>query len=200
MRLAIVCSTLLLTGGIALTASPLLQDPQILIDAGGDAIPISSGINQVQPTGMQTVTYDFVNDTPSIITSFIFQTTINTGLSSAAAASFTCADPADYFTGCSTSYNPLTGNLQYVFSGLDLPGGGQDPGTGQRQGIPPDANFIITLQGWTTGATSANEVLYNSLPILDNSFTTIAPEPSTAIILGSGLLLLAAMLRRRTVR
>jgi hypothetical protein len=191
MRVAIVLSTLFLAGGAAVMASSLLQDPHILIDTGGDAIPISSGIDQVQPNGMQTVTYDFFNDTPDNITGFDFQTTINIGLSSAAAASFTCSDPAGYFATCSANYDPLTGDLRYLFSG-----------PGVKPGIPPGADFIITLQGWTPDVMSAGETLYNGLPTLDNSFTTSgAPEPSVAITLGSGLLLLAAMWRRRrTVR
>ena len=73
MRLSIVFPTLFLAAGVAATAAPLLQDPRILIDSGGDAIPISSGINEVQPNGNQTVSFDFFNDTSAIVTSFTFK-------------------------------------------------------------------------------------------------------------------------------
>jgi hypothetical protein len=175
-----------------------LNDPEILIDSGGDAIPISSGINQVQPTGAQTVSYDFFNDTQGIVTSFLFQTMVNTGLSSAAAASFTCADPGGFFLNCGTNYDRMTGNLQYLFSGVNPPEGdenGSDPETGEQEGIPPGGHFIITMQGWVPNATSAGQMLYENLPMLDNHFTD-TPEPAVGLTLGAGLLLLAAMWRR----
>jgi hypothetical protein len=207
MRLAIVGPTLFLAAAVAVTATPLLNDPQILIDTGGDAIPISSGINQVQPNGNQTVTFDFVNDTSNIVTAFRFATTINTGLSSQAAASFTCADPGGYFLSCTTSYDPSlnpppTGNLLYVFSGVspaDADEDGSDTEAGEQEGIPPGGHFIITLQGWTPNATSAGEMLYSGTPMFHDSFTQ-TPEPAVALTLGTGLLLLAAIWRRRTVR
>ncbi len=96
MRLAIVYSTLLLASGIALNASPLLQDPQIVIDSGGDATIISQppGINLAQPCGSATCVFDFVNDTPSIVTGFNFKTTINTGLSGEEASLLPALIPA----------------------------------------------------------------------------------------------------------
>ena len=199
MRLAIALPTLFLTG-IAVTATPLLQDPQILIDSGGDAIPISSGINQVQPNGNQTVAYDFFNDTSNIVTSFTFQTTVNPNLTSEEAALFTCSDPGGYFLGCNTHYDSPTGNLLYLFSGVNPPEGdenGSDPETGEQEGIPPGGHFIITLQGWTE-----NETLFvnGTPPELNNNFSTDAPEPAAALTLGAGLLLIAVMWRRRAVR
>jgi len=119
MRLLITLSVLFLTATIACTATPLLpppiNDPEILIDSDCCSIPITTGINQVQPTGAQTVTYDFFNDTPDVITSFIFQTMINAGLSPQAASSFTCMDNAGFFLGCAVHYDPVSGNLQYSF-------------------------------------------------------------------------------------
>jgi hypothetical protein len=199
MRIAIVCSTLLLACGVAATASSLLQDPQILIDSGGDAtgISIPPGINIAQPCGMATCSYDFVNDTPNIVTGFNFKTTINTGLTSEEASLFTCADPGGYFISCNTKYDSLTGTLQYFYSGVNPPDAdenGTDTEAGEQEGIPLQGHFIITLQGWTE-----NDVLFvdGTPPSLINTFSTDAPEPSVAITLGSGLLLLAAMLRRR---
>ena len=199
MRLAIVCSTLLLASGVAVSASSLLQDPQILIDSGGDATPISipPGLNIAQPCGSATCSYDFLNDTPNIVTGFNFKTTINTGLSGEEASLFTCADPGGYFSTCKTTYDPSTGILQYFYSGVNPPDGdegGTDTEAGEQEGIPLQGHFIITLQGWTE-----NDALFvnGTPPSLSNTFSTDAPEPSVAITLGSGLLLLAAMLRRR---
>jgi hypothetical protein len=201
MRLPNVCFALLLATGLVATASPLLHDPQILIDTGGDPLSIHD-INVVQPNGNQTVTYDFVNDTSSIVTKFTFETTINKNLSGLAASSFTCADPGGYFLSCNTSYNSLTGDLRYIFSGVNPPDDDEDfdPENGEQEGIPPNGLFHITLQGWTPDATSAGEVLYNDIPSLTNTVETTAPEPAAALTLGTGLLLLAAIWRRRTAR
>ena len=198
-----ISTTLFLAAAVAVSAAPLLNDPDILIDSGGDAIPISTGINQVQPNGAQTVSFDFVNDTLNIVTGFNFETTINTGLSGQAAASFTCDDPGGFFLGCTTSYTSSTGNLLYVFSGVNPAEGdenGSDTEAGEQEGIPAGGHFIITLQGWTPDAMSAGEMLYSGTPTLDNTFTQ-TPEPAIALTLGTGLLLLAALWRRRqTVR
>ncbi len=197
MRLAIVCSTFFLAAGIALTASPLIQDPQILIDTGGDAVGISTGINAVQPCGNPTCSFDFIDDTPAFVVSFDFKTTINKGLTSAEVANFTCADPGGYFLGCKTNYDPVTGGLEYLFSGVN-PADSEVPGdteAGEHEGIPPQGHFIITLKGWTE-----NEALFvdGNPPSLDGTFSTAAtPEPAAALTLGAGLLFLAALWRRR---
>ena len=200
MRLPILFSTLCLAAGVAVTATPLLQDPQILIDTGGDSVGISvpPGINQVQPCGSATCTYDFFNDTGSIITSFHFETTINPNLSDAViAANFSCVDAGGYFLHCSTQYMP-SGDLQYLFTGVNPPEGDEDGSRterGEHEGIPLLGHFVITLTGWTE-----NEELFvgGAPPTLDNSFSTAAtPEPAAALTLGTGLLLLGAMWRRR---
>jgi hypothetical protein len=199
MRLAIVGPALFLAAAVAVTATPLLNDPEITIDSGCCSIPISTGINTVQPTGAETVTYDFFNDTNNIVTGFRFATTINTGLSSQAAASFTCADPGGYFLNCTTTYTSSTGNLLYVFSGVNPADGdesGSDTEVGEQEGIPPAGHFIITLQGWIPDAMSAGQTLYSGTPVLDDTFTQ-TPEPAVALTLGTGLLLLAAIWRRR---
>src|SRR5690349_1678345 len=141
MRLAIVCSTLCLAAGVVVSATPL-HDPQILIDTGGDSIGISIGINQVQPCGSSSCTYDFFNDTGAIITSFTFQTTVNANLSPENQASFTCADPGGYFLGCSTDYTSATGKLRYLFAGVNPSDGDEgqfsffESEVGEQEGIP----------------------------------------------------------------
>lgn len=200
MRLAIVCSILLAASGVAAMATPIFQDPQIIIDTGGDAIGITMGINQVEPCGSPSCTYDFFNDTGGIVTSFLFDTTIQSRLSSdVISANFSCADPGGYFLGCSTNYTSGTGDLQYVFSGVgksDGDEGGTDSEAGEMEGIPPGGHFIITLNGWVE-----NDALFvgGAPPELTNSFTTDAPEPSAALLFGTGItMLLAAFLFRRS--
>jgi hypothetical protein len=157
----------------------------------------------VQPTGAQTVTYDFFNDTPDVITSFVFQTMINTALSPQAASSFTCMDNAGFFLGCAVHYDSISGNLQYSFSGTNPLEGDetQESEIGEQEGIPPNGHFKITLQGWTPDVMSAGEELYSNVPNLDNTFVqtpiTDSPEPAAVVTMGTGLLVLAAMLRRR---
>jgi len=205
MRLFVTLSLLILAAAIGATATPLLppiNDPEILIDSSCCSIPITSGINQVQPTGAQTVAYDFFNDTSNVITSFKFQTMVNAHLSTQASSSFTCMDNAGFFLGCKVNYDPSTGNLLYSFSGTDPLEGDetQESEIGEQEGIPPSGHFAITLKGWTPDAMSAGQELYSNLPTLRNDFTQ-TPEPAVALTLGTGLLFLAALLRRkRTAR
>jgi hypothetical protein len=197
MRVAIVSSILFLTAAVAGHAT-LLQDPNMEVDNGGDAIGITSGINQVQPCGgSRTCDYSFFNDTGAIITSFTFETTIAMNLSPDAQASFTCSDPGGFFKTCTTMYDPPTGDLEYSFSGVFPPIGNAN-GPGEERGIAPGAIFTIGLNGWVPDAMSAGQTLYEGLPTFTTStFTTSAPEPSTLIGLGSGLLFFGLMWRRR---
>jgi hypothetical protein len=207
MRFAIVCWTLLLAAGVAVTATPLYNDPEIDMDGGGASLPISTNIGTVQPSagcpvvsGLIQCTFDFFNDTGSILASFTFQTTINTGLSDAAAASFTCHDGGGFFLHCGSVYTSATGNLRYDFTGVNAPEGDEGAGSGdteigEQEGIPLGGHFIVTLRGWSRGATSGGEQLYTDLPHLNDSFTQ-SPEPAVAFTFGTGLLLLAAIWRR----
>jgi len=199
MRLAIACYTLFVAAGAAVTATPLQQDPQILIDTGGDPDKISGGINQVQPCGSPSCVFAFINDTAGIVNSFTFQATINTGLSAQTIKDgFTCE--SGYFLSCVTTYSSVSGNLTYLFSGVNPPDGEEFlPETNEQEGIPPGGTFTITLQGWVANATTDGQVLYAAPPKLTNDFT-LAPEPSALLTLGSGLVLLGFLLRRRVVR
>jgi hypothetical protein len=202
MRFLFVGFTLLLASSFTVPATPL-HDPEILIDTGGDSIPISTGINQAQPCGSAPCIFDFFNDTGGILISFTFETMINPGLSSAAAASFTCADPSGFFLSCSSHYDP-SGDLKYMFTGV-LPEDQNEtsgPDLGEHEGIPPGADFIIEYEGWVRNQTVGNEQLYQGLPTMTNTFaTTATPEPSAALTFATGLLLLAALWnRRRPVR
>lgn len=199
MRLLTGLSAMLLAASFTASGA-LLNDPEMVIDGDCCSIPISNGINQVQPTGDQTVTYDFFNDTPNIITSFIFQTTINTGLSKAASGSFTCSDPGGYFLSCDVFYDSGLGTLRYTYSGVNPADGDEknDNEIGEMEGVPPNGHFKITLNGWVPNAMSDGQKLYNNLPKLDNSFVQ-TPEPSVALAIGTGLVLLGLLRYRRRV-
>jgi hypothetical protein len=202
MRFLVVPTLVLLSASLLVTATPIAPgDPRILIDTGGDSLPISTNIDTVQPStncptveGILTCTFDFFNDTGRFLTSFQFETIVNTGLSAQAVGAFTCADPFGFFEDCSVHYTSDTGDLKYLFFGVVSPSNGIDPPG--PHGIPPDGHFIIVLEGWSPGATSGGEQLYPDLPHLDDTFTT-SPEPSAWVTLGTGLTLLAAMAYRR---
>jgi hypothetical protein len=201
----VLCSFLIALPFVALSQSPP-PDPEILIDTGGDPLPITTSIGQVQPNGSGLVTYDFVNDT-GLLTSFAFDTMVNKGLDPwlATHVFFSCAEPSGYFLNCAVNYNPLTGDLQYVFSGVLPSDGDETPGpnfdphgeVGQHEGIPTGGVFHISLIGWIDGGYGG--LLYKGRPTFTDSFTTV-PETSSVLILLTESLLLAAImfpLRRR---
>lgn len=203
MRFAIVSLCVLLAAGVAGTAAPLFNDPQILIDTGGDSLPISTSIGIAQPCSPGPCTFDFFNDTGGILTNFTFETTINTGLSAAAINSFTCADPSGFFLNCNIHYVSSSGDLKYLFNGVNPPDGDEnlEPELNEHEGIPPLGHFIIRFTGWQEDLKVGDEQVYAGVPATTNNFeTTAAPEPGAALAVGTGLLLLATMLRRRTVR
>ena len=212
MRLAIFCCILLVAAGVTARATPV-NDPEMEIDTGGFSLPISTMIGMAQPCdpGPQNMpcSYDFFNDTGSLLTSFTFETKINTGLSlDIIAQNFTCVDPSGYFgadglPGCAVNYN--AGDLKYVFSAVNPPDGEEVTQTevGEGEGIPPDGHFFITFKGWTPNLTitvdNASVQLYSGEPKTTNSFQTV-PEPAAAGSLLVGLMLLGAIWRRRVAR
>ncbi len=203
MRFAIVSLCILVAAGVAATGSPLFLDPQILIDTGGDSLPISTNIGIAQPCSPGPCTFDFFNDTGGILTKFTFETTINTGLSAAAINSFTCADPSGFFLHCSINYTSSSGDLKYLFKDVLPPEGDEtiEPEIGEHEGIPPLGHFIIRFTGWQQNLTVGDEQLYKGVPATINTVeTTATPEPSAGLAIGTGLLLFATLWRKRLVR
>jgi MYXO-CTERM domain-containing protein len=194
-------SALLLCGGFLLAAGvvPVMadtvpdNDPFIFIDAGDPPppIPISTGINEVQSNGTLLQTFDFINDTNAVITGFEFQTTVVPGFPTSL---LNCA--SGYFLHCTVDYNSKTGSILFDFYGVNPPDGDEvasiDTEAGEKEGIPLDGVFHITLGGWN--------FLYNAdhpiMPFVD-SFTVATPEPSSLGFMAAGLLLLAGALRYR---
>ncbi|HJT88753.1 MAG TPA: hypothetical protein VJ732_12875 [Bryobacteraceae bacterium] len=186
-----------------------MLDPGIIIDSGDPGpIPITSGINNVGPTGATPVTFDFINNT-SLIIQFEFQTTINPGLTQQQISdNFSCTNPANYFQKCSIGYDSSNGNLTYTFFDT-LPADADETGTDTEidefEGIPTNGLFHITLDGWTSDATGTGGVqLYSGLPEFTNSFETAVPEPSAAFLLITGVAVLCSrrwyLGRRRAAR
>jgi hypothetical protein len=188
-----ICQYLFLLAAISFSAlaDPTPVDPEILIDEGfgSPGITVPPGINQVQPCGSLSCTYDFINDTGGVITSFRFATTVNTGLSPSL---FTCSDPKMYFLGCSANYTPTTGSLEYLFTGVKPPDGDEnislDTEFGEQEGIPVGGDFVITLKGWEPNAA----LFPNGTPQLSNGFTA-TPEPSQLLLLAVASLLLVSI-------
>lgn len=202
MRLLIVSSLLLLVISFTVTATPISYplppgDPRILIDTGGDALPLSTNLGVVQPCGAPHCAFDFFNDLGVFVTSFTFEALVNKDLQNIQNL-FTCADPSHFFMGCTVDYTAATGDLKFLFAGVVVVANGVDPPG--PHGIPPGANFFIALDGWVD-----NETIFpgGDPPEINGSFTTIttSPEPSAWLTLGTGLMLLAGMAyRRRRVR
>ncbi|HTS62161.1 MAG TPA: hypothetical protein VMH28_09050 [Candidatus Acidoferrales bacterium] len=203
-RCLLVCS--LLTAFAPLVCGSRYGDPTIVIDSGDpDPLSLANDLLQVQPDGTTPLTFDFINDTGGIVTQLMFQTTINAGLSTGDAASFTPCS-SSYFPFCTVTYDSSTGVL--VYDAYTLPVFITDSPTqaaGPQYGIPVNAAFHITLDGWITNATSSGGVLlYSGLPTLDNSFTddfenfAASPEPASLLLAGTALILGACLMRRRS--
>ena len=177
-------------------------DPQILIDLGGESTGISGGITTIQPDGTDPLTFDFFNDTGNIITGFTFLVQLNTGLSAAQIALFSCPTSGFFLSTDCSHYNSDTGILPFIFSGVNPSDGDEfcpigaefcDSEFGEQEGIPVNGHFLVTLNGWTRNLAGGS--IYGDLPTFQNSFTT-APEPSMIPILAGGVLLIAVFARR----
>ena len=202
-----------------LVAVPLIglaqedNDPRILLAGGDDGPQPVQNIGNVQPActdggisgstylfglvPLPTCTYNFQNTSGSILTSFTFETQVNANLPFPNLL-FNCDQQGlGYFLNCNVMYNSSSGDLKYVFSGVNPSDGDETPGPGfdnqynEQEGIPPTGLFHITLVNWSP---AFDGVLWgNQLPTLTNSFTTV-PEASSIVILLTELLLLAAFL------
>jgi len=177
--------------------SATLGDPTIFIDSGDpNPLSLAHDLFKVQPDGTTPLTFDFINDTGEIVTQLLFQTTINAGLSTGDAASFTPCS-SGYFPFCTVTYDSRTGTL--VYDAYTLPTFVGDGGEAPQYGIPVDGAFHITLQGWVTNATSGSGApLYSGLPTFDNNFQdnfTSAPEPGSLLLVGAALILGACIIK-----
>jgi hypothetical protein len=197
----------LIAAGIAATATPV-TDPQILIDTGGDPLNLSTSLGQAQPCSPGPCTFDFLNDTGQLVTNFTFDTFISKGLSQTQIDSnFSCVDPSGFFTdngnGCTIHYDSISGELKYLFVAQLPPDDDEttDPETGEHEGLPPNGTFHITFTGWQEDLTVDNVKLYDGTPGTTNTFETSAvPEPAAAGSMVAGLVMLAAVWRRRRAR
>jgi hypothetical protein len=152
---------------LSVVAMADLVDPKITTGGGDPSacysspiMDITTGINMVQavPTCNDAV-YNFINNLDNfpkqenyaaIITGFTFQTTLAEHLTGAD-ADFTC-DAGGYFKECNGSYNPSTGVLDYVFSGVNPADGDEycnandtpkDSESARKKGYRPVARFIL---------------------------------------------------------
>ncbi|HLG95035.1 MAG TPA: PEP-CTERM sorting domain-containing protein [Bryobacteraceae bacterium] len=180
---------------------------------GGDPCQLVT-LSQVQASGNVDANgnacFDLANQANGIITSLMFQVTINPGLDPNGNlikdAPFTCGQGgAGYFLNCNITYNSSNGVLDFMFSGVnraDRDEGCPSPDCeiNEQEGIPPGGLFHIDLTGWIATATvnDPQQIFPNNqLPEFTNTETI--PEPSTVYSSIIGFLLLAGIveLRRR---
>ena len=178
-------------------------DPRMIIDSGDPApIPISTGVNSVLPDGTSfSQTFDFVNDLGVVIVGFDFRTVVAPGFDP---LDFTCA--SGYFLNCVATYNDVSGDLRYLFSGVNPPDPGDvldtsvfpfDDFANEMKGIPLHGLFHITIEGFNT------EGLFDDQhPIMAFSGTVLTevPEPSALLVLLASFVLMAGMLELRRRR
>jgi hypothetical protein len=185
------------------SASTIPNDPDIVLDAGGDASPLTTGTNFI-PDANGGGTFDYFNPYAFPITALTFEVTLVQGLpQSTISSDFNCS--SGFFQTCSFNYDSPSGVLDIdFFTALNNPTG---TGVGQERGIPPlcttNSNvqcgitgfFEITIDGWSN---TASPGLFNGTPTFDVIGVSVAPEPSSGILFGS-VLLLAFLFRRAGV-
>lgn len=152
----------------------------------------------------------FRNDTASMITELLFETTIKTGLE----FSGHCTT-GGFFLSCQDTYNSDTGELQIEFFGVndnvneDL--NPCDTEQFEAEGIPsdngcpfPTGHFAINLN---TGDSPEDGGAWNGVSQGGGLTFTVGkinnqtvPEPSAVTLVGTGLLLIGTFARRRTRR
>ncbi len=199
----LIASTILATCCFVGSASTIPNDPDIVLDAGGDASPLTTGTNFI-PDASGGGTFDYFNPYAYTITALTFQVGLAQGLSqNTITQDFNCA--SGFFQTCNFSYDSGTGLLDIDFATtLNNPTGA---GIGQMRGIPPlcatNTNvqcsitgfFEITIEGWS--GTASPGLFPNDGPAsFDVVDVSVAPEPSSAILFGS-VLLLAVVFRRQ---
>ena len=194
--------------GLSMAAWATPIDPRISIDDGGLSPAIDVGNTFITVNGGGV--FDYLNNTGQFITTLGFQTTVNTGIEDFNSV-FSCA--SGFFLNCSFDYNGDTGLLKILFSGVNPEDHESEPEcdseAGEQEGIPSIqegctnvGHFRINLNdlesetgSWDT--VSSNGQLQFEVQQINN---TVLPEPSTLVLFGMSLLLIAGIARRRQSR
>jgi hypothetical protein len=216
--------TLFVTFSMVGVAGIIPPDPDIALDPGAASMPLLVGTNfaENQPT-------DYYNPFPETITGLVFDLTMNGGLNCSkgvgsldcgTAGSFHCQ--SGYFLTCGFTYNSGTGGLAIAFGGT-VPDDNDptDAEVNEMEGIPPllpgclptlanphqpdstgcqgVGHFNIGLTGWSQ---TESPQLFTGTPTFTVADVSLAPEPASEILIGSVLLIGAALarIRRRPVR
>jgi hypothetical protein len=190
-------------------------DPDIILDAGGDAMPLTTGTNFV-PDADGGGTFDYFNPFQFTIVALTFHVSLLPGLGPDVISSdFNCS--SGFFETCNFTYTSQSGLLTIDFA-TDH-GNPVGAGIGQMAGIPPLCQssdnpqcditgfFEITIDGWSD---SASPGLFNCptpgaagcTPTFTTTDVVLTPEPSEGILFASVLLIGAAFtaLGRRRLR